>query len=95
MPSAANKPPIVETAPIRILLFASLREQAGWAERCWSLASSEADGEPLTPRRIWQTLGLPGTCDSLRVAINQQFADAETVLRPGDELAFLPPISGG
>ena len=33
--------------------------------------------------------------DGLRVAINQAFAAADTPLADGDELAFLPPISGG
>ena len=31
----------------------------------------------------------------IRVAINQRFAAADTLLIAGDELAFLPPISGG
>ena len=32
---------------------------------------------------------------SIRVAINQVFAAPDTPLRPGDEVAFLPPITGG
>ena len=36
--------------------------------------------------------GLPA---GIRVAINQQVAGADTPLADGDELAFLPPISGG
>lgn len=44
---------------------------------------------------LWQALELPGDVRNVRVAINQQFADADTPLHPGDELAFLPPISGG
>ena len=36
--------------------------------------------------------GLP---DGVRVAVNQAFAAADTLLADGDELAFLPPISGG
>ena len=80
-------------AGIRIRLFAGLREQAGWAERQWCADTSvEAT---LTPRQLWQTLQLPGKLSSVRVAINQQFAAADTPLRAGDELAFLPPISGG
>jgi molybdopterin converting factor small subunit len=31
----------------------------------------------------------------VRVAVNQQFASLDAPLQPGDELAFLPPISGG
>jgi molybdopterin synthase sulfur carrier subunit len=77
---------------IRILLFAGLREQAGWAERRWPAATAGV----LTPRQLWQSLQLPGPLDArVRVAINQQLADPDTPLRPGDELAFLPPISGG
>ncbi|MFZ9463009.1 MAG: MoaD/ThiS family protein [Vulcanococcus sp.] len=48
-----------------------------------------------TPARIWAALALPGGLGSVRVAINQRFAAADTPLQPGDELAFLPPISGG
>ena len=78
---------------IRILLFAGLREQAGWAERQWSANASRQT--PLTPRQLWQTLQLPGELSRVRIAINQQFAADDTPLQPGDELAFLPPISGG
>jgi len=79
---------------IRILLFAGLREQAGWAEQQW-LANPNDDAR-LTPRQLWLKLQLPGDLDqAVRVSINRQFADADTPLQPGDELAFLPPISGG
>jgi len=92
---------MLKTEPIRILLFAGLREQVGWAERVLDPTSADAsdpaaaDERPLTPRRLWDKLGLPGHCDAVRIAINQQFATADTTLNPGDELAYLPPISGG
>ena len=78
-----------EPAPLRICLFAALREQAGWSERNWPFAPAT------TPRQLWQALQLPGRLDALRVAINQEFAHPEAPLQPGDEVAFLPPISGG
>ena len=78
---------------IHILLFARLREQAGWAERWWPLATT--GDERVTPRLLWQALALPGNLEAVRVTINQRFASADTLLQPGDELAFLPPISGG
>jgi len=83
------------TAPIRIRLFAALREQAGWAERDWPLSSSTQQGTSPTPRDLWKALQLPGDLGDVRVAINHQFAEADTALHAGDELAFLPPISGG
>ena len=99
----ARKPPgaLVSVAPmgesqangIRICLFAGLREQAGWAEQHVPLAA--AAQEPLTPEHLWNSLQLPGALSSVRIAINHQFADPQTPLQPGDELAFLPPISGG
>ncbi len=82
-----------ELAPtITVRLFAQLREQAGWGERSLPLEEGV-----VSAAEIWERLGLgpsplPAT---LRVAINQQFATAQAPLRPGDELAFLPPISGG
>ena len=82
-------------APIRIRLFAALREQAGWSEQLWSSDRSVDRPEALTPERIWDALQLPGELSSMRIAINQQFAAANSELHPGDELAFLPPISGG
>ena len=32
---------------------------------------------------------------SWRVAVNQQMADLATPIRPGDEIAFFPPVTGG
>ena len=78
---------------IRILLFAGLRDRAGWSEQLWAIEPTA--GNPLTPRRLWEDLQLPDDFDHIRIAINHQFASADTPLRAGDELAFLPPISGG
>jgi molybdopterin synthase sulfur carrier subunit len=32
---------------------------------------------------------------SLAVAVNGQYADAATSIQPGDEVALIPPVSGG
>ena len=76
---------------IEVRLFAGLRERAGWAARPLALAAGS------TPERAWRELGLgdgaiPAT---VRVAVNQTFASPQQALAAGDELAFLPPISGG
>jgi molybdopterin synthase sulfur carrier subunit len=77
---------------VRVRLFASLRDAMGWSEQ---LVTPDP-GSP-TPLALWHQLGLePGIPPAgVRVAINQQFASWDAFLRSGDELAFLPPISGG
>ena len=84
-------------AAIRVRLFAGLREAAGWGEQTWVLPGGTATdpAAPSTPRQVWAALQLPGSLETTRVAINQQFAGADSPLNGGDELAFLPPISGG
>ncbi|MFM7550133.1 MAG: MoaD/ThiS family protein [Cyanobacteriota bacterium] len=91
MPASAA--PVLQ---VRVRLFASLREAMGWSER----RVVPAPGVP-TPLALWDQLGLgPGgpaaaPPSGIRVAINQRFAAWDTPLASGDELAFLPPISGG
>ncbi|WP_369795443.1 MoaD/ThiS family protein [Synechococcus sp. GFB01] len=54
-------------------------------------------GSGVTPATIWSQLQLepPDPSATIRVAINQRFAAWDSPLAGGDELAFLPPISGG
>ena len=59
-------------------------------ERPWPL-NSGADAVS-----VWQALGFGEAIpDGTRVAINQEFKSPRQLLQQGDELAFLPPISGG
>ena len=74
---------------LRVLLFASLRDRAGWEER--SIAFSAAG---MTAAQVWDQLEL-GPLDSICVAVNQQLVRADQPLQAGDELAFLPPFTGG
>ena len=78
---------------VRVRLFAGLREAMGWSEQLVELAPAAGT----TPEQLWRQLGLqPANPPAgVRVAINQQFAAWDANLVAGDELAFLPPISGG
>ncbi|WP_216919666.1 molybdopterin converting factor subunit 1 [Synechococcus sp. CCAP 1479/9] len=84
--------------PVRVRLFAGLREQAGWGERLIQL-----DAQRTTAADLWRQLALDGGPGEegaelpamVRVAINQAFAAPDSPLSPGDEVAFLPPITGG
>jgi molybdopterin synthase sulfur carrier subunit len=78
---------------VTVLLFGSLREAAGWGRR--ELPLPAADAAAATPAALWRRLGLEPHGSPCRVAVNHHFASLHTSLEPGDEVAFLPPISGG
>jgi MoaE-MoaD fusion protein len=71
---------------VTVKLFAGLRERAGWGERELEAASI---GE------VWSQLGLGEEPAGLLYAVNQEYADRSTALAEGDEVAIIPPVSGG
>ena len=83
---------------VTVLYFASLREAVGCAREQLPLPSSSATGSVLVEQLRardgrWPEAFAPGK--SWRVAVNQQMADLATPLKPGDEIAFFPPVTGG
>jgi molybdopterin synthase sulfur carrier subunit len=83
---------------VTLLYFASLRESVGVSREQVELPSGNATVSALIDdlRRRgarWTEAFAPGK--SWRVAVNQQMADAATPVRPGDEIAFFPPVTGG
>ena len=74
---------------LRVLLFASLRDRAGWGERTLQLGS-----DAVSAAQPWSQLEL-GSMQGISVAVNQELVGADQLLKPGDELAFLPPFTGG
>jgi molybdopterin converting factor subunit 1 len=74
---------------VQIRLFASLRERAGAPELTLELPDGALVSDALSELR-WLT-------GDLRVvlAVNREYASDTTGLRPGDELALIPPVSGG
>ena len=72
---------------VSVRLFAGLRERAGWSER-------EIDAATLAD--VWPALGLGGDePPGLLYAVNKQYASRDTALADGDEVALIPPVSGG
>jgi molybdopterin synthase catalytic subunit/molybdopterin converting factor small subunit len=72
---------------ITVKLFAGLRERAGWSER---------DVEGVTRvGEVWALLGLGPEPDGLLYAVNKEYAGREQELADGDEVAVIPPVSGG
>jgi MoaE-MoaD fusion protein len=79
---------ILESRPmtVHVRLFAGLRERAGWDRR-------EIDA--LTVADVWPALGLGDEPEGLLYAVNREYAESDRELRDGDEVALIPPVSGG
>jgi molybdopterin synthase sulfur carrier subunit len=83
---------------VTVLYFASLRERLDCAREEVALppgtptVGSVVDGLRARDGR-WSEAFAPGR--SWRVAVNQSMADLATPLKPGDEVAFFPPVTGG
>jgi molybdopterin synthase catalytic subunit/molybdopterin converting factor small subunit len=74
---------------ITVRLFAGLRELAGTGRQELELP------EPASVDDVWPALELGPEPTGLLYAVNRAYADRETELSEGDEVALIPPVSGG
>jgi MoaE-MoaD fusion protein len=74
---------------VRIRLFAGLRERAG-ADRLELELPDGASVADALDRVAWLTDGI-----SVVMAVNREYAEPTATLAAGDELALIPPVSGG
>ena len=72
---------------ITVRLFAGLRERAGWSRRELEGVTRVAD--------VWAALDLGDEPPGLAYAVNREYADRDRELADGDEVALIPPVSGG
>jgi MoaE-MoaD fusion protein len=79
---------------VRVLFFGMLKELAGAASDPLELPEGATVADLLVHCEE-KTPKLKESLHLLAVAVNQQFAGPETRLSPGDEVALLPPVSGG
>lgn len=87
-------PGVSETARIKVLFFGRLKEVVGRAEDSVELP----DGAPIEALFLRYGASHPELAlfrASLVASRNQEFAAWSTPLHSGDEVAFLPPVSGG
>jgi MoaE-MoaD fusion protein len=100
MSSWVPRPPLsnieVMAVAIAVLarLFARLREQAGTDTQNVELPAGS------TVADVYEAIlklhpGLQADQSSVRVALNQEFTDWDSKVADGDEVAFIPPVSGG
>jgi molybdopterin converting factor subunit 1 len=78
---------------IKILLFGAAADRAGTRE-------TQVQAGEITLDELWQLLleqhpSLSPMRDTLAFAVNGEYARGETPVSPGDEVAVLPPVSGG
>ena len=79
---------------MRVLFFAQLKDVTGCDAVDLALPS------PLNREQLWAVLlekfpGLGAHRPNVRLARNWKYADAETSFGDGDEVALIPPVSGG
>jgi molybdopterin converting factor subunit 1 len=76
---------------ITVKLFAGLRERAGSGEHVVELEDGARAGD------VWRALGerVGERPDGLLVAVNKRYASDDEALSDGDEVALIPPVSGG
>ena len=87
-------PPVSQTIRVKVLFFGRLNELTGQAE------DSLEFSDPATIERLFALYAarhpeLARYRSSVVASRNQEFAAWDTPLRTGDEVAFLPPVSGG
>ncbi len=83
---------------VRVLYFASLREQVGRSKEELELpgdASTVGALRALLQARggAWATALAEGKL--LRMAVNMDMVQADAAIKAGDEVAFFPPVTGG
>ena len=74
--------------------FASYREKAGRSQLEVEVPanSTVADVSAVIHKRFPQ---ITDVTEGLLLAVNAEFAESDHVLKEGDEVAFIPPVSGG
>jgi len=83
---------------LKVLYFAGLREQLGTRGEDLQVPPGVTTVAGLRAMLMsrggaWQSALAQGK--ALRVAVNQEMAQPTTPVKPGDEIAFFPPVTGG
>lgn len=78
---------------MRVLFFAQLKDTTGCADV--ELALPSANVEQLWTELLEKFPALAAHRNNVRLARNWEYADAETQFANADEVALIPPVSGG
>lgn len=87
---------ILRSMQVRVLFFGVLRDAFGTGELLCEVAGDTAPARLLLDQlRERGGTSVRGLWPQLAVAINQEYSSEESLVRDGDEVALLPPVSGG
>jgi MoaE-MoaD fusion protein len=84
----------VDFMRVRVLFFGVLKDVAGRSSDLLELPDGAVVRDLLAHYRA-EVPGMREALGAIAVAVNREYAGAETVLRAEDEIALLPPVSGG
>ncbi|HXM94951.1 MAG TPA: MoaD/ThiS family protein [Candidatus Dormibacteraeota bacterium] len=87
-------PSVSQNFRVKVLFFGRLKEILGRGEDSMEIADGTSI-ENLFAQYVTRIPELARYRASLVASRNQEFASWSTALRGGDEIAFLPPVSGG
>ena len=79
---------------IKVLFFASCRDLIGTGEREMTLPDG-ATVMDLISKLALEQARFTDLAPSLMISINQAYVERDAKLQDGDEVAFIPPVSGG
>lgn len=80
---------------VTVLYFAALKDLVGLEREILELPAAEVTVSAFVAQLERHRSVLAGRLASVRVAVNEAFADAGEPIRPGDVVALIPPVSGG
>lgn len=79
---------------VRVLLFGVLKDMAGRSSDVLSLPDRACARDVISHYES-QFPAMKGSLGSIAISLNQEYVQPAAKLNPGDEIALLPPVSGG
>lgn len=78
---------------ITVIFFAALRDIVGCSEQQFEFTGAQLSVAQFTEELLARFPRL--TMEGVRVALNEEFVERESIIVDGDVVALIPPVSGG
>ena len=84
-----------DLSTVTVLFFAGARDAAQTGEATVEIPREGIGVDALTHAIVARYAALAPYERAMRLAVNGEYARQDTVVRPGDEVAVIPPVAGG